>query len=138
MKINTDNETIAENKVLILYILNTIEKPITNNALYELVISIQDINYFYFQQFILDLLENKYISELKEDERSELVYSITTVGKQTLELTKDMIPGIIKLKIDNTLNKKENKEKLCRDIYECMAKRSLNNDYEYIKYKEKL
>ena len=96
MKINTDNETIAENKVLILYILNTIEKPITNNALYELVISIQDINYFYFQQFILDLLENKYISELKEDERSELVYSITTVGKQTLELTKDMIPGIIK------------------------------------------
>lgn len=39
---------------------------------------------------------------------------------------------------DNTLNKKENKEKLCRDIYECMAKRSLNNDYEYIKYKEKL
>ena len=34
MKINTDNETIAENKVLILYILNTIEKPITNNALY--------------------------------------------------------------------------------------------------------
>lgn len=103
MKINTDNETIAENKVLILYILNTIEKPITNNALYELVISIQDINYFYFQQFILDLLENKYISELKEDERSELVYSITTVGKQTLELTKDMIPGIIKLKIDNTI-----------------------------------
>ena len=97
MKINTDNETIAENKVLILYILNTIEKPITNNSLYELVISIQDINYFYFQQFILDLLENKYISELKEDERSELVYFITPDGKQTLELTKDMIPGIIKL-----------------------------------------
>ena len=60
MKINTDNETIAENKVLILYILDTIDKPVTNEALFELVLSIQDINYFYFQQFILDLLENKY------------------------------------------------------------------------------
>ena len=103
MKINTDNETIAENKVLILYILNTIDKPITNDALYELVISIQDINYFYFQQFILDLLENKYISKLQEDDHSEIVYKLTTEGKQTLELTKDMIPGIIKLKIDNTV-----------------------------------
>ena len=103
MKINTDNETIAENKVLILYILNTIEKPVTNDALYELVISIQDINYFYFQQFILDLLENKYISKIQEDEHSEIVYVLTTEGKKTLELTKDMIPGILKLKIDNTI-----------------------------------
>lgn len=103
MKINTDNETIAENKVLILYILDTIDKPITNNALYELVISIQDINYFYFQQFILDLLENKYISKIQEDDHSEIVYKLTNAGKQTLELTKDMVPGIIKLKIDNTI-----------------------------------
>ena len=92
MKINTDNETIAENKVLILYILDTIDKPITNNALYELVISIQDINYFYFQQFILDLLENKYISKIQEDDHSEIVYKLTNAGKQTLELTKDMVP----------------------------------------------
>ena len=103
MKINTDNETIAENKVLILYILNTIDKPITNNALFELVLSIQDINYFYFQQFILDLLENKYITKIQEDEHSEIVYKLTPAGMQTLELTKDMIPGIIKLKIDNTI-----------------------------------
>lgn len=103
MKINTDNETIAENKVLILYILDTIDKPVTNEALFELVLSIQDINYFYFQQFILDLLENKYITKVKEDEHSETVYKLTSSGKQTLELTKDMIPGIIKLKIDNTI-----------------------------------
>ena len=103
MKINTDNETIAENKVLILYILDTIDKPVTNDALYELVLSIQDINYFYFQQFILDLLENRYITKVQEDDHSEIVYKLTNAGKQTLELTKDMIPGIIKLKIDNTI-----------------------------------
>lgn len=103
MKITTDNETIAENKVLILYILDTVEKPITNDALLELVLSIQDMNYFYFQQFLLDLLENKYITQLQEDEFSQIVYALTPSGKDALELTKDMIPGIIKLKIDNTI-----------------------------------
>lgn len=103
MKLTSDNETIARDKVLILYILDTVEKPVTNDALLELVLSIQDINYFYFQQFLLDLLENKYILQSKEDEHSETVYSLTTSGKETLELTKDMIPGILKLKIDNTI-----------------------------------
>ncbi len=103
MKITSNDETIAENKVLILYILNTIDKPVTNSALLELVLSIQDINYFYFQQFLLDLLENKYITQFQEDDHSEIVYSLTQTGKETLELTKDIIPGIIKLKIDNTI-----------------------------------
>ena len=62
MKLTQDGELLAENKVLILYILDTVEKPVTNDALLELVLSIQDINYFYFQQFLLDLLENQYIT----------------------------------------------------------------------------
>lgn len=103
MKITSDNETIAQNKVLILYILDTIEKPVTNDALLELVLSIQEINYFYFQQFLLDLLENKYITQYQEDEHSGILYSLTKSGKEALELTKDMIPGILKLKIDNTI-----------------------------------
>ena len=104
MKLTSDNETLAENKVLILYILNKIDKPITNDALLQLVLYITDMNYFYFQQFLLDLLENKYIEIFKEDDNEvfESVYRITDLGKQTLELTKDMIPGIIKLKVDST------------------------------------
>lgn len=104
MKLTSDNETLAENKVLILYILNKIEKSITNDNLYQLTLAIQEMNYFYFQQFLLDLLENKYIVNYKKDEES--VYEITTYGKEILELTSDMIPGIIKLKIENYLNGK--------------------------------
>ena len=63
MKLTSDNETLAENKVLILYILNKVNKPLTNDALLQLVLSITDMNYFYFQQFLLDLLENKYIED---------------------------------------------------------------------------
>ena len=41
-------------------------------------------------------------------------------------------------KIDTNLNKKENKEKLCKEIYECMVDRSKNSFYDYIKYVERL
>ncbi len=36
---------------------------------------------------------------------------------------------------DNNLTKKENEEKICKEIYECMQNRSRNSTYEYIKYK---
>lgn len=104
MKLTSDNETLAENKVLILYILNKVNKPLTNDALLQLVLSITDMNYFYFQQFLLDLLENKYIELFKEDDNEvfESVYRITDLGRETLSLTQDMIPGIVKLKVDST------------------------------------
>lgn len=49
--LTSDSETLAENKVLILYILNKVNKPITNDSLYKLVLSALDINYFTFNNF---------------------------------------------------------------------------------------
>lgn len=101
LKLGADNETLAENKVLILYLLSLIDKPINNDSLYRLVLSIQDMNYFYFQQFLLDLEENKYIINYEMQDME--VYEITETGKSTLDLTLDMLPGIIKLKVDETV-----------------------------------
>ena len=101
MKLEADNETLAENKVLILYLLSIIDKPINNTDLYKIVLSIQDVNYFYFQQFLLDLEENDYIIKYTK-ENSEL-YELTENGKNTLDLTLDMLPGIIKLKVDTNI-----------------------------------
>ena len=103
MKLTSDNETLAEKKALILYILDKVSKPISNDALLKLAISIDNMNYFYFQQFLLDLLENKYIETYKENDFSEQIYRLTNAGKDALELTKDLIPGIVKLKIDSTI-----------------------------------
>lgn len=101
MKLGVDNETLAENKVLILYLLSVIGKAITNDELYRIVLSIQDMNYFYFQQFLLDLENNKYITMYKTEK--EKVYELTGEGKNALDLTIDMLPGIIKLKVDETI-----------------------------------
>ncbi len=104
MKLNEDSETLAENKVLILYVLDKLNKPIDNDSLLKLILSIEEMNYFYFQQFLLDLLENKYIIGYTEDDKT--MYKITDLGKETLSLTNDLLPGITKLQIDNAL--KEN------------------------------
>ena len=99
MKLTSDDETLAENKVLILYILDKIGKPISNDSLLNLVLAVTDMNYFYFQQFLLDLLENGYILNYHRDDHS--FYEITAFGKETLSLTQDILPGIIKLRVDS-------------------------------------
>ena len=98
MKLTSDSETLAENKVLILYVLNNINKPITSDGLYNLITSSIELNYFYFQQFLLDLIDLKYIVRYKKETKD--VYEITDAGKKTLSLTLDILPGIKKLKID--------------------------------------
>lgn len=99
MKLTSDKDTLAEYKLLILYILYKVNKPITNDEFLQLVLSITDINYFYFQQFVLDLQEMKYITCYSKEEHD--VYKITPEGIEALKLTGDMIPGIVKLKVDN-------------------------------------
>ncbi len=101
MKITSDNETLAENKVLILYLLNQVHKPITNDNLYKLVLSAVDMNYFYYQQFLLDLISADFIVSYSIED--QIVYELTNHGKTTLDLTLDILPGIIKLKADTNL-----------------------------------
>lgn len=108
MKLTSDSKTLAENKVLILYILDTVNKPITNDALYSIVTSAVDLNYFYFQQFLLDLISSKYVVCYTKETQD--VYKLTSEGKTTLDLTLDILPGIIKLKVDTNL--KSNLEEL--------------------------
>ncbi len=98
---NSDNTTaLAENKVLILYLLNQIPNGIIENGLYKIVKSINNVNYFFFKQVLTDLLETKLVGLITKDEE-ETVIKITSEGKNALSLTQDVLPGILKLKADN-------------------------------------
>lgn len=101
MKITSDNETLAENKVLILYLLDQVHKPIKSDNLYKLVLSAIDMNYFYFQQFLLDLISADFVISYQIEDQT--VYELTNHGKTTLDLTLDILPGIIKLRADTNL-----------------------------------
>ena len=104
MMLSSDGNTLAEGKVIILYILEKIAKPVTNDALLNVVTTLTDMNYFYFQQFLLDLIDEKYI--ICYEQEGQNIYSITQDGINTLNLIQDIIPGITKLRIDTNL--KEN------------------------------
>lgn len=98
---NSDNTTaLAENKVLILYILNKISNGILEDGLYKIISSINDINYFYFKEVLTDLLDSKLVGIFTKEEE-ESVLKITTDGINSLSLTLDILPGILKLKADN-------------------------------------
>ena len=104
MSSNSDKATtLAENKVLILYILNLINNDIKQDDLFKLISSINDINYFFFKQILTDLIDSKLVGTYTKEE--EQVVKITTEGKNAYILTKDVLPGLLKLKADSVFKK---------------------------------
>ena len=99
MEENYNSNSLAENKVLIRYTLNTINREITDTDLFKIISTINNINYFYFRDILVDLVESKLVGTYTKEEQN--VYEITTEGKNSLELTIDILPGIVKLKADN-------------------------------------
>ena len=127
MEINSEKYSLAENKLLILYTLSKVGKPISHNKLQELVISICDMNYFYFQQYLLDLLDDNYINKFIH--KDEDYYELTLEGKEGLELTIDLLPGILKLEVDSKF--KENFETI-RDKSSVTAEYTPISDKEFL------
>ena len=93
---NNNTTTLAENKVLILYILNLIDNDIRQDDLFKIITSINNI---IFKQVLTDLIESKLVGSYTKEE--EPVIKITSEGKNAYILTKDVLPGILKLKADN-------------------------------------
>lgn len=92
-------EDLAENKVLILYLLNKLPNGIKSDNLYKIISSANNINYFYFQELLTDLIESNFVGSFTNDE--DTIIKITSDGQNALTLTKSLLPGILKLKADN-------------------------------------
>ena len=104
MSSNSDNTTaLAENKVLILYILDKINRDIKQDDLFKIINPVNDINYFYFKQLLTDLIDSKLVGIYTKDE--EPVIQITNEGIDAYNLTKEVLPGIMKLKADTSFEK---------------------------------
>ena len=99
MKYDSDNNALAENKVLILYLLEQINGELKQDGLYKIVSSVNNVNYFYFKEVLTDLIDSKLVGTYTKDNDS--LIKITTEGKNALSLTKDLLPGILKFKADN-------------------------------------
>lgn len=99
MEENFSNNSLAENKVLILYSLKTTNRENTDADLFKIISAINNINYFYFRDILADLVESKLVGTYTKEGQN--VYVITPEGRNSLELTIDILPGLLKLKADN-------------------------------------
>ena len=105
MEKNTeDKEELAENKLKILYLLNKANCTLTNLQIQRLLYDVDDINYYYFQHLLSELVAQRYIANYEKDE--EWLYEITIQGKELLELTENILPGIIKHQLDVAVKEK--------------------------------
>ena len=112
---------LAENKVLILYLLNKLTDGIKNDNLYKIVSSANGMNYFYFQELLTDLINANLVGSFTKDE--DTFIKITTDGQNSLALTKSLLPGILKLQIDTELTTAKNESSVIAEY----TPRSENN-----------
>ena len=99
-------KNLAQDKVLILYVLNNVKNNVTESDLFKLISPVNNINYFYFKQILADLVDSKLVQTYTKDEDTDekrVLYKLTFDGQNSLNLTIDVLPGLLKLKIDNVL-----------------------------------
>lgn len=92
---------LAENKLLVLYVMDSLKHPITNTQLTEIILENNFINYFTLQQYISELISSDFLKYEKVNDKN-LVH-ITEKGANTLSLFSDRISTIKKKIIDDYL-----------------------------------
>lgn len=100
----TNNREIAENKLILLYLLNKLELGVTDLHIVKLVRENNLMNYFILQSQLSELKKaSLVIQKLSDDDR--LLYYITNKGKEMLSMLGDMIPPGIRMVIDDIFMK---------------------------------
>jgi len=98
-------ETLMLYKLIVLYILNHVDFPMSNAQLTDFVTEKGYTNYFNIQQVLSDLVEDTYIDETST--RSQTLYKITNEGRETLNFFYKKISKEIRDDIDLYLTDKK-------------------------------
>lgn len=127
LNIPKQNESLILYKLVILYMLEQVDFPLSNSQLTEFI-TMQDMaSYFTIQQTISELTDTALIQA--EQVRNSTLYTLTAEGIQTLEYYRNLIPEDVITEITKYL--KENKLKLkenfsVRSTYEASKTKDLN------------
>lgn len=96
---------IVQNKLIIMYMIDRLNIPVSNNNITRLVLETRLMNYFMFQQCFNELHEGKLI-EYNTDEKNQKDsedFSLTNTGNNTLQYFLNLIPPGIKKQLDKML-----------------------------------
>lgn len=104
-----NTEELAQNKLLLLYIIKRSNKSLTNSQITEFVLEKNYMNYFLIQQYLSELIESNFVELIKEDDVE--IYHILNKGQITLNYFEERIPVKIKEELDKEFFKKEEEQK---------------------------
>ncbi|MDP4180382.1 MAG: DUF4364 family protein [Bacillota bacterium] len=93
-----ENQELAEKKLILLYVINKLNVPVSNIQITKIILENRFMNYFYFQQFLLDLCKQNLLSA--DSVEGKVYYNITDKGKETLNFFVNHIPLGVKTRID--------------------------------------
>ena len=113
-------------KLIILYMLDRVDFPLTNSQISEFVLTKKYTNYFTLQESINDLIDSSYLSV--STIRSSSHYKITDKGEEALSLFENRIPHDIK---EDILEYFENQKINLKNEAEIYSDYSLNENKEY-------
>ncbi len=122
----TDNtEELAQNKLLILYIIKKASYDFSKEALTEFILSKDYMNYFLFQQYMLELSESHFIEIDNSYEENILLLE---KGDLALDLFETKVPQALKDELDEVFKVEEAvKKKESQIVSEYFEKE--NNQY---------
>ncbi|MBQ4284629.1 MAG: DUF4364 family protein [Lachnospira sp.] len=121
---NTDTTTLY--KLMVLYMLDKVNFPLSNSQISEFVLNHQYTNYFTLQEVINTLATDNFITILNY--RNSTQYKLTSEGAETISFFANKISPAIREDIDTYL--KENSYELkCETNTTSDYYRSTNGDY---------
>mgnify|MGYP001944046661 CR=1 FL=1 len=114
------NDALTLYKLIILYMLDKVNFPLTNAQISNFILEKEYTNYFTIQQAISELSDSELIQT--ETIRNSTYYRINQAGEETLEFFGDKVSETIKKEIDEFLyeNKYDLKDEVSTisDYYE--------------------
>lgn len=85
-------------KLIVLYILNRVDFPMSNTQITNIMTEKEYTNYFNAQQIISELTNDGFITDQKN--RNQTLYRISSLGKETLDFFYKDVPKEIRDDID--------------------------------------
>ena len=104
-----NSEELAQNKLLLLYIIKESTYNLTKNQLTEIILEKNYMNFFSVQQYLSELVESDFI-ELMECE-NEQKFNLLEKGKVALDIFMAKIPEEIKKDLEIEFNSQKVKQK---------------------------
>ena len=71
---------LAENKLLVLYVIKSLKQPISNTQLTEIILENNFINYFTLQQYISELEYSDFVKYIEKNEKKLIQIEILWIN----------------------------------------------------------